>query len=123
MILESIFNQAHAEGNAAVVATTVTPMIVTQAANPLDDSSAVVNAWIVDDGVCGFASVIVKPANCRFAKYLLDIGIGRKGYGGGVTMSVRDFNQSLTKKEAYAEGFAKVLRDNGINAWVDSRMD
>jgi len=29
----------------------------------------------------------------------------------------------LTKKEAYAEGFAKVLRDNGINAWAESRMD
>jgi hypothetical protein len=123
MILESIFNQAHAEGNAAVVATTVTPMIVTQAANPLNDNSETINQWVVNDGVCGFASVVVKPANCRFAKYLLDIGVGRKGYGGGVTMSVRDFNQSLTKKEAYAEGFASVLRKAGINAHVDSRMD
>jgi len=123
MILESIFNQAHAEGNAAVVAATVTPMIVTQAANPLDDSSAVVNAWVVNDGVCGFASVIIKPANSKFAKFLVANQLARKHYAGGVSMSIHDFNQSLTKKESYAYAFAKVLNDNGITAYVDSRMD
>ena len=123
MHIESLYIQAHNAGNNAVTQTTVTPMIVTQAANPLDDSSAVVNAWVVNDGVCGFASVIVKPANSKFAKFLVANQLARKHYAGGVSMSIRDFNQSLTKKEAYAEGFAKVLRDNGITAYVDSRMD
>ena len=123
MQIESLYIQAHNAGNNAVTQTTVTPMIVTQGANPLDDSSAVVNAWIVNDGVCGFANVIVKPANSKFAKFLVANQLARKHYAGGVSMSVRDFNQSLTKKEAYAEGFAKVLRDNGINAWAESRMD
>jgi hypothetical protein len=36
---------------------------------------------------------------------------------------VRDFNQSLQKKEAYAYAFAKVLNQAGINAHVESRMD
>jgi hypothetical protein len=123
MQIESLYTQAHNAGNVAVTQTTVMPMIVTQAANPLDDSSAVVNAWVVNDGVCGFASVIIKPANSKFAKFLVANQLARKHYAGGVSMSVRDFNQSLTKKEAYAEGFAKVLRDNGINAWAESRMD
>ena len=123
MHIESLYIQAHDAGNNAVTQTTVTPMIVTQAANPLDDSSAVVKAWVVNDGVCGFASVIIKPANSKFAKFLVANQLGRKHYAGGVSMSIRDFNQSLTKKEAYAYAFAKVLNDNGINAYVDSRMD
>jgi hypothetical protein len=123
MQIESIYIQAHDAGNNAVTQTTVTPMIVTQAANPLDDSSAVVNAWVVNDGVCGFASVIIKPANSKFAKFLVANQLAHKHYAGGVSMSVRDFRQSLTKKEAYAYAFAKVLNDNGITAYVDSRMD
>ena len=123
MHIESLYIQAHNAGNNAVTTTTVTPMIVTQSANPLDDSSAVVNAWIVNDGVCGFANVIIKPATSKFAKFLVANQLARKHYAGGVSMSIRDFNQSLTKKEAYAQGFAKVLRDNGIDAWAESRMD
>jgi hypothetical protein len=123
MQIESIYTQAHNAGNVAVTQTTVTPMVVSQKANPLNDGSETINQWIVNDGVCGFASVIIKPANSKFAKFLVANQLARKHYAGGVSMSIRDFNQSLTKKEAYAEGFAKVLRDNGINAWVDSRMD
>ena len=119
----SIYQEAHYKGNAAVEMTTVTPMVVQQRANPLNDDSQLVREYFVADGVCGFASVNVKPANCKFAKFLITNGLGRKGYGGGVSMSIRDFNQSLQKKEAYAHAFAKVLRDNGINAWSESRMD
>ena len=123
MQIESLYTQAHNAGNVAVSQTTVTPMVVQQKANPLNDSSETINQWIVEDGVCGFASVIVKPANSKFAKFLVANRLGRKHYAGGVSMSIRDFNQSLTKKEAYAHAFARVLNENGINAYVDSRMD
>jgi len=123
MQIESIYIQAHDAGNNAVTQTTVTPMIVSQHANPLDDGSETIKQWYVEDGVCGFASVIIKPANSKFAKFLVANQLGRKAYGGGVSMSIRDFNQSLTKKEAYAYAFSKVLNDNGITAYVDSRMD
>jgi len=123
MQIESIYIQAHNAGNNAVTQTTVTPMIVSQHANPLDDGSETINQWIVNDGVCGFANVIIKPATSKFAKFLVANQLGRKHYAGGVSMSIRDFNQSLTKKEAYAYAFAKVLNDNGITAYVDSRMD
>jgi hypothetical protein len=123
MQIESLYTQAHNAGNVAVSQTTVTPMIVSEHANPLDDASETIRQWYVEDGVCGFASVIVKPANCKFAKYLVANQLGRKHYAGGVSMPVRDFNQSLQKKETYAYAFTKVLNDAGINAHVDSRMD
>ena len=120
---QTIFQQAKEQGLRAVQQAYVAPMIVQQRQNPLNDNSTLVREYFVSDGVCGFASVIVKPANCKFAKYLVANGLGRKAYNGGVSMSVHDFNQSLQKKEAYADAFAKVLRDNGINAWSESRMD
>ena len=120
---QTIYSQAHHKGNAAVEMTTVIPMVVQQRANPLNDDSELVREYFVADGVCGFASVNVKPANCKFAKFLVANGLGRKAYNGGVSMSVRDFNQSLTKKEAYAYAFASVLNEHGIKAFVESRMD
>jgi hypothetical protein len=120
---QSIYQQAHYKGNVAVEMTTVTPMIVQQRENPLDDGSKLVRQYFVSDGVCGFASVTVKPANSKFAKFLVANGLGRKGYGGGVCMSIRDFNQSLQKKETYAYAFASVLNEHGIKAYVESRMD
>ena len=123
MQLEAIYHEAHHKGNAAVQMTTVTPMVVQQRENPLNDDSRVVREYFVSDGVCGFASVNVKPANSKFAKFLVANGLGRKGYGGGVSMSIRDFNQSLQKKEAYAYAFASVLNEHGIKAYVESRMD
>jgi len=123
MQVTEIYQAAHNAGNVAVQAATIAPMIVQHRANPLDDTSAVQRQWLVNDGVCGFASVIVKPANCKFAKYLQAQGLGRKHYYGGLSMSVRDFNQSLQKKEAYAYAFAKVLEQNGVKAYVESRMD
>ena len=120
---EQVFLAAHNAGNAAVASATIAPMIVQQRAHPLDDTSEVQRQWYVEDGVCGFASVIVKPANSRFAKYLVAKGLGRKSYYGGIAMSVHAFNQSLQKKEAYAYAFARVLESFGIRCYVESRMD
>ena len=120
---QTIYQQAHYQGNVAVEMANVTPMVVQQRENPLNDDSRLVREYFVSDGVCGFASVTVKPANSKFAKYLVANGLGRKGYGGGVCMSIREFNQSLQRKEAYAYAFASVLNEHGIKAYVESRMD
>jgi len=118
-----LYAAAHDAGNAAVESAIIAPMIVQQRANPLKDSSDLVKQYYVEDGVCGFASIIVKPANSALAKYLkLNCG-ARKSYYGGIALSIQAFNQSLQKKEAYAYAFAKVLNDAGINAYVESRMD
>ena len=121
MNAQEIYTQARAAGLLAAQSAQVAPMIVQQHANMLDDSSPVTRSYFVADGVCGFASVVVR--NIKFANQLKKMGLGRKNYGGGYALSVQDFNQSLTRKEAYAHAFAKVLNDNGITAYTDSRMD
>ena len=77
----------------------------------------------MEGGVCGFAGVVIKPARGKFVSYLKSIGIGNKHYYGGYYVSVREFGQSLTRKEAYASAYAKVLSEVGMSCYVDSRMD
>lgn len=121
MNIAEIYNQARNAGLVAAQAAQVNPMIVNAHANPLDANSEITKQYFVEDGVCGFASVVVK--NIKFANGLKKLGIGRKNYGSGWNISVRDFNQSLQRKEVYARAFADVLRANGVEAYVDSRMD
>jgi hypothetical protein len=121
MNIETLYTQARAAGLLAAQAAQVTPMIVNAHKNPLDANSEITQSYFVADGVCGFASVVVK--NIKFANGLKKMNIGRKNYGGGYCISVQDFNQSLTRKEVYAHAFAEVLRANGVDAYVDSRMD
>lgn len=121
--LSALYESAHAAGNAAVESTVVRPMIVHWNGDPVSMNGEIKQTYVVDDGVCGFASVIVKPANSAFAKYLAANHGASKSYYGGMSLSIHDFNQSLQKKEAYATAFAGVLTDAGINAYVDSRMD
>jgi len=121
--LSDLYQSAHAAGNAAVESTIVRPMIVRWCNDPVSFTGDAVQEHVVEDGVCGFASVIVKPANSAFAKYLALQHGARKHYYGGISLSINDFNQSLQKKEAYAKAFAGVLVDAGINAHYESRMD
>ena len=118
-----IFKEAHDLGHAAAMAVTPTPMIVEQRARIFDDSSPVVKSWQINDGVCGFALVRIKPANCAFAKWLLRTRRVYKSEVGGVCYSISDYRQSLTRKEAYAHAFAAHLRRCGINAHSESRID
>lgn len=123
--VEEIFELANEAGCEAVAKTKVIPMIVGHAksifSNEIDYSRPV---EVVNDGVCGFAWVNIKPANSKFAKFLVERRLARKdSYYGGVSMSISNYNQSMTKKEAYAYAFASVLAANGIRAYATSRMD
>lgn len=117
-----IANKAREAGLAAVAALQVVPMVVSERANPLDDSSPVKRQWLVEDGVCGFAGIKFK-GNTAWAKYAKKYLGARPDYPSGVYLNVSAFNQSLQKKEAYASAYAQVLRDNGIEAYMTSRMD
>lgn len=124
MNCEQIYTEAHIAGCNAVANLKVRPMIVSQRANALDDSSAVVRQYYVEDGVCGFAWVKIRPARGKFVKWLKDNKIGRaNSYEGGYDISISDYNQSMQKKEVYADAFAKVLVEKGIKAYGQSRMD
>lgn len=80
------------------------------------------NVWHVPDGVCGFAWVSFK-GNTAFGRYMKKIGIARPDYPTGLCVRVLAFNQSMERNEAYARAYAKVLNDNGITAYAQSRMD
>jgi hypothetical protein len=81
---------------------------------------------LVSEGVCGFAWIELKaktPMNRKFIAWGKKANILRKSCMGGFTIWVGDFNQSMTRKEAYARAFASVLKANGIDCYATSRMD
>ena len=121
---EKLLEKAHLMGMDAGRRVGVTPMVVGTPTelfgNEIDwDKST----YHVSDGVCGFAGVVIKPARGKFVSYLKSLGMGYKHYYGGWYVSVREFGQSMTRKAAYADAFAKVLTEEGMSCYVDSRMD
>lgn len=118
-----LYREADAAGKAAAANVQVNPMIIYRRANPLDDASEIIKTYVVNDGVCGFAKVIIKPANSKFAKWLITHELARRHYEGGVYINVSVYGQSLQRKEAYANAFANILADAGINAYMESRLD
>ena len=121
---EKVLERAHLMGMDAGRRVGVNPMIVGTPTelmgNEIDYSK---KTYVVEGGVCGFAGVVIKPARGKFVSYLKSLDMGYKHYYGGWYVSVREFGQSLTRKEAYAEAFAKVLSEVGMRCYVDSRMD
>tara|TARA_R110000868_G_scaffold23753_2_gene95035 strand:- start:1216 stop:1593 length:378 start_codon:yes stop_codon:yes gene_type:complete len=125
MNVSEIYEQARSAGYQAADAMTPTPMVVGSAkslfSNEIDYDQPV---EIVNDGVCGFAWINIKPARGKFVNYLKSIKAGRTdSYYGGYTVWVGEFNQSMQRKEAYAHAFSRVLSANGITAYPMSRMD
>lgn len=111
-----LWDKAHAAGIAAGNAAQCAPMIVTDGNGRQYPP--------VMDGVCGFAWVVHYPGNSSFATWAKKNKGARKEYGGGVCLRwVGEFNQSMTRKEAYARAFAEVLRGAGVDAHSMSRMD
>jgi hypothetical protein len=125
MSVEALYTTAHNAGMEAGMNHNPVPMMVGTAKslfdNSIDDSKPV---YRVNSGVCGFAWVSIRPARGKLVNWLKKNGIGRKNnYEGGYQISVFEFGQSMEQKEAYARAFAKVLRENGIDAYAGSRMD
>jgi hypothetical protein len=116
---------AHSAGHIAATVATPHVMVVQEHTNMLDDSSPVKQQWVESEGVCGFASVIIRPGNCPFANWLKKQMPERvyKHYYGGLSFSVRDYGQSYERKTAYAEAFSKKLNEHGIKSYVYSRLD
>jgi hypothetical protein len=108
---------AHKAGIKAGNEAIPTPMVVVN-----DSTQEVVD--VVDDGLCGFAWINIKPARGAFVNYLKAREWGsRDEYYGGYTIWVSNFNQSVTRKYAYARAFAEVLNQYGIKAYAASRLD
>lgn len=133
----ALFRKAQAAAEAAGQAAVPTPMIVGTPKNLLgslmggDDGGLDPDKpiYFVNEGVCGFADVVIRPATSSFARWLAKQDIGYKSYYGGrdlpswvLAPSLRG-SQSLERAEAACRAAAAVLTEAGINAYVTSRMD
>ena len=110
-----LFKQAQAAGYAAGDHMTPRPMGVVDPATG--------QAWRVSEGMCGFASVIVRHANKGFGHWLNKQGIARKSYYGGMEIWIGAHNQSYERKVAHANAMVHVLREGGVECHVSSRLD
>jgi hypothetical protein len=118
-----LFDRAHAAGVAAGTKAVPVAMIVAEADGLSSRPKKGGQVWLAEEGACGFAWVVIKPARGAFVEWLKERKIGHKHYHGGYEYPVHDFNQSIARKEAYAHAFASVLRDAGLNAYPGSRLD
>lgn len=97
------------------------PMVVT------DDSSG--QQWHVSEGLCGFATLVVRPGNSSFAHWLKANVRTYKNYSGGIAVSSSSIvpedarSQSYDRKSAAVRAAVAVLRDAGIKATADTRLD
>lgn len=146
--------QADQAGRQAVAGTTPTPMLVGTPKNMMasltggddggfDETQPV---YYVADGVCGFAWVNVKADATEGRKFLnwlkgsvksssparqvlADAPVGEPradSYYKGVSVWVSGYGQSMQRKEAYGQAFARVLNEAGIDglkSYCMSRMD
>jgi hypothetical protein len=126
----TIWAEMQAYGEAAAQMTVPTPMIVGEATSifgkEIDYSKP---TYYIPSGVCGFAGVVIKPARGPVVTFLKKLGIGYKHYYGGwyiaswyIAPSTRS-SQSYEIACAVAKAAVAVLREYGITAYVESRMD
>lgn len=115
--------KADAAGKAAADALTPTPMIVGEAKSLFsDDIDYSKPTYYVESGVCGFAWVWLK-GNTGFGRWAKAQGIASKGYPNGLNIRASGYGQSYEKKLAYAQGYAAVLKEAGITAYAEGRLD
>lgn len=108
---EMLYNFAHSEATKAVEKVIPTPMFINGYVEP------------VMDGVCGHACVVIKDARKKIVRWLKKKNIGNGGYKGGWTIWAETSSQSYEKAKAYAETFAKILRQNGVECNVFASLD
>lgn len=121
---EEIYNAAYSAGMTAGANIIPTPWKIGSTASPLSneiDYSKPV--YILEDGPCGFANIVISPARGKFVNWLKKNGIGHKHYYGGYSIWVHEFGQSHDRKDAFARAFSKVLKEYGITAHAESRLD
>ena len=119
----ALYEAAEAAGREAADAAVPTPMIVGEPTTPLGNTLDYSKpTYFVADGLCGFAWIKFK-GNTAFGRWAKKQGYATPAYNGGLQVRVAGFNQSVTRKEAYAHAFAETLRAAGIEAYAESRLD
>jgi hypothetical protein len=121
---DKLLREAHTAGLLAGNDANPTPMVVGTPTTPLgNDIDPEKTTYYVSEGACGFAWVVIRPGNCSLARQAKKLGIGSTRYGGGTSIWISEHGQSVERKAKHAAAYAKVLRDHGVNASSESRMD
>jgi len=110
---QEIIDQAYKAGIEAGKNARPIPMYVIDQGIPIDR---------IDDGACGFAWIAF-PGNTSFGKWAKKQGLASSHYPSGLCIWVNEFGQSVDRKSAFAGAYAKVLKENGIDAYSGSRLD
>lgn len=107
-----------------------TPIVVGSPTTPFgNEIDKTKETWFVEGGVCGFASVVIKPARGKIVAELKKRGIGSAHYGGGYSFSSWQLAPSIRRDQSYeravaaARGAVEVLQKYGVTAYVDARID
>ena len=116
-----LFQRAYAAGMDALNAAVPVPMRIVEA-DIWGKPKAGAQVWVEPEGMCGFAWVRIK-GNTAFGREMKKHGLFSRAYPTGLQFWVGEGGQSVERKEAFARAFAKVLRDNGIDAYAESRLD
>jgi hypothetical protein len=75
------------------------------------------------EGMCGFASVIVRHANKGFGHWLISSGLARRHYHGGAEIWIHAHNQSYERKVAHADAMARLFNEAGFECHASGRLD
>ena len=126
-----VFVEAATAAREAALACTPTPMLVGTAKSLFDNSFDTSQpVYRVNGGVCGRASVWIRPATGPLVAMLKARGVGYKRYYGGYSVGSYEFYrpegplvQSMEIAQASAAAAAAVLTKYGVNCGVDSSMD
>lgn len=109
---EALWAKAYEASRVAHAAAVPEPMVVVGGGN----------RWFVPDGPCGFGWVTFSGAT-PFGRWAKKTGRARPHYPKGLYVSTNGNSQSIARAEAAAYAFAKVLREAGIEARGESRLD
>lgn len=113
--IEYVVNRAHMAGIEAA------DIAVPKVFHIVDSENKVLDT--LEDGLCGFAWVTIRPNRGPLVAWLKKKGYGDAGHAGGFVIWINRYNQSQTRKYAYAKAFAEVLNLKGFNAVAGTRLD
>jgi hypothetical protein len=128
---QELYTKALEAGQKAFDDAKPVPMIVQQRESAFNDSSEVIQEWVIDDGVCGFAWLTIRPGNSSFAHWAKKNAGASKAYGGGLSIwsPVGGGSQSMERKQAGVYAMADILMeglselDSKTSVYGQSRMD
>lgn len=106
---QEIHEFAHSAGMRAAETTVPAPMVLKEFGT----------IW---EGPCGFGWVLLRDGRKSFSKWIVQARHGHCSHP-GVRIYSKANTQSIEKNRAYADAYAEVLRSNGIECSVGSRLD